>query len=113
MSEIVGQPGTQVSTVQRVLRGQVVRLLAATAIGAVTGWLVFSFTQVTGRHLFVITGGITGAVTVLVLQMYQRTARLTEVKVTVHVRGQQRRAASSVVVVHRDGDANFHPAAGE
>ncbi|MET9624736.1 hypothetical protein ABZZ37_28755 [Streptomyces sp. NPDC006464] len=40
-------------------------------------------TQVTSRSLFVITGGIAGAAAVLVVQWYQRTARLTEVKVTV------------------------------
>ncbi|MFF4578458.1 hypothetical protein [Streptomyces sp. NPDC001389] len=63
--------------------GTTVRLVAATAIGALTGLAVFSLTEVTGRILFVVTGGIAGALTVLVLHWYQRTARLTEVKVTI------------------------------
>ncbi|MGX1668849.1 hypothetical protein [Streptomyces sp. NPDC055400] len=37
----------------------------------------------TSRILFVITGGVAGVVTVLVLQWYQRTARLTEVRVSI------------------------------
>ncbi|MFB7466129.1 hypothetical protein ACFCZ1_21960 [Streptomyces sp. NPDC056224] len=63
--------------------GTAIRLVAATAIGALTGLAVFSLTEVTSRILFVVTGGIAGALTVLVLHWYQRTARLTEVKVTV------------------------------
>ncbi|MFH9613205.1 hypothetical protein ACH4MM_05490 [Streptomyces pratensis] len=65
------------------LSGTVFRLLGATLIGALTGLAVFSLTQVTSRSLFAITGGVAGAVAVLAVQWYQRTARLTEVKVTV------------------------------
>ncbi|MFE4540514.1 hypothetical protein ACFRKB_36535 [Streptomyces scopuliridis] len=57
--------------------------MSATVIGALTGLAVFSLTQVTSRILFAITGGISGAAAVLAVQWYQRTARLTEVKVTV------------------------------
>ncbi|WP_261991460.1 hypothetical protein [Streptomyces sp. OR43] len=57
--------------------------MGAAFIGALTGLAVFSLTQVTSRSLFVITGGVAGAAAVLAVQWYQRTARLTEVKVTV------------------------------
>ncbi|MFH9474249.1 hypothetical protein ACH4L7_10385 [Streptomyces anulatus] len=59
------------------------RLLSAAVIGALIGLAVFSLTQVTSRSLFAITGGVAGAAAVLAVQWYQRTARLTEVKVTV------------------------------
>ncbi|MFD4689138.1 hypothetical protein [Streptomyces sp. NPDC058463] len=68
---------------RRVVSGTALRLISATAIGALTGLAVFSLTQVTNRSLFAITGGIAGAAAVLAVQWYQRTARLTEVKVTV------------------------------
>ncbi|MFD9501313.1 hypothetical protein [Streptomyces sp. NPDC060035] len=65
------------------MSGTALRLIAATVIGAVTGLAVFGLTQVTNRSLFAIMGGIAGAAAVLAVQWYQRTARLTEVKVTV------------------------------
>jgi hypothetical protein len=58
-------------------------LVAATAVGALAGLAVFSLTQVTSRILFVVTGGVVGAVTVLAVQWYRRLAQLTEVKVTI------------------------------
>ncbi|MEU1371486.1 hypothetical protein ABZ454_35950 [Streptomyces sp. NPDC005803] len=67
----------------RVVNGTALRMLAATVVGTLTGLAVFSLTQVTSRSLFAITGGIAGAAAVMVIQWYQRTARLTEVKVTV------------------------------
>ncbi|MFE2234379.1 hypothetical protein ACFXA4_17675 [Streptomyces sp. NPDC059442] len=78
-----GQPGGGQDQRWRVLRSTTLRLLSATLIGALIGLAVFSMTQVTSRSLFAITGGIAGAAAVLVVQWYQRTARLTEVKVTV------------------------------
>ncbi|WP_424918773.1 hypothetical protein [Streptomyces sp. wa1064] len=65
------------------MRGTTLRLLGAAVIGALTGLAVFGLTQVTSRSLFAIIGGIAGAAAVLAVQWYQRTARLTEVKVTV------------------------------
>ncbi|MGY5074576.1 hypothetical protein [Streptomyces griseus] len=77
------QPGGVPNSRWRVLRGTTFRLLGAAVIGATTGLAVFSLTQVTSRSLFAITGGVAGAAAVLAVQWYQRTARLTEVKVTV------------------------------
>jgi hypothetical protein len=65
------------------VRDAALRLIGAVVIGSLTGLAVFSLTQVTSRSLFVITGGIAGAAAVLAVQWYQRTARLTQVKVTV------------------------------
>ncbi|MDQ8707155.1 hypothetical protein RCO28_32510 [Streptomyces sp. LHD-70] len=61
----------------------IARLVAATAVGSLAGLGVFSLTQVTSRILFVVTGGVVGAVTVLAVQWYRRLAQLTEVKVTI------------------------------
>ncbi len=68
---------------KRLLSGRFAQVLLAVIIGAITGLIVFSITRITGRNLFAITGGIAGAATILVLQLYWRTARLTEVKITV------------------------------
>lgn len=65
------------------LSGRFAQVLLAVVIGAITGLILFSITEVTGRNLFAITGGIAGGSTILVLQLYWRTARLTEVKITV------------------------------
>jgi len=67
----------------RVLRRHLARVAVAIVIGAVTGLLVFSVTQISGRNLFVITGSLAGALTVAVLHVYGRTAQLSEVKVSV------------------------------
>jgi hypothetical protein len=83
MSEQSLQPGTRSARGRRILGSALLRLVAATAVGALTGLVLFSLTQVTSRSLFVITGGVAGAVAVLVVQWYQRTARLTEVKVAI------------------------------
>ncbi|MFD5511192.1 hypothetical protein ACFWIB_25940 [Streptomyces sp. NPDC127051] len=68
---------------RRILDSILLRLAAATAVGALTGLVLFSLTEVTNRSLFVITGAVAGALAVLVVQWYQRTARLTEVKVSI------------------------------
>ncbi len=83
MSEQLIQPGTRSARGRRIRGSAALRLVAATVVGALTGLAVFSLTQVTNRSLFVITGGVAGAVAVLVVQWYQRTARLTEVKVAI------------------------------
>ncbi|MFI1328251.1 hypothetical protein ACH4TI_33905 [Streptomyces rochei] len=63
--------------------GPIVRLVATTAISALAGLTVFSLTRVTSRILFVVMGGVVGAVTALAVQWYRRLAQLTEVKVTI------------------------------
>lgn len=68
---------------KRLWTGRFIQVLLAVIIGAVTGLIVFSITRITGRNLFLITGGIAGAAAILVLQLYWRTARLSEVKITV------------------------------
>lgn len=67
----------------RLARGRVARLVAATAVGALTGLTLFSVTQVTGRSLFAITGSAAGVVVMTAMEAYGRAARLTEVKVLV------------------------------
>ncbi|MFF3517169.1 hypothetical protein [Streptomyces sp. NPDC002573] len=59
------------------------RLLAAMVVGAATGQAVFSVTRVSGRSLFVITGGLAGLLAVVILQVYGRAARLSAVTVRV------------------------------
>lgn len=68
---------------QSLFHKQVFRISAAAAIGAIAGLVVFTISQVTGRNLYVIIGGVAGAAAVLVMQQFWRTAQLTEVKVTV------------------------------
>ncbi|WP_142212517.1 transmembrane 9 family protein [Streptomyces sp. SLBN-118] len=67
----------------QVLRTPVARLLFSVLIGAATGFALFGVTRLSGRDLFVVTGGIAGAASVLMFQVYGRAARLTEVTVTV------------------------------
>ena len=69
--------------IKHILNKRAAQIAAAAVIGAITGLLVFTIAQVTGRNLYVIIGGIAGAAAVLVLQQYWRTAQLTEVKITV------------------------------
>jgi hypothetical protein len=59
------------------------QIIAAAAIGAIAGLVVFTVSRITGRNLYVIIGGVAGAAAVVVLQRFWRTAQLTEVKVTV------------------------------
>jgi hypothetical protein len=69
------------------LKGLLSRLWAqvilGVVVGVVTGLVVFGITRVTGRNLYIIAGGVAGAAAVLALQLYRRTAQLTEVKITV------------------------------
>ncbi|MGW3123698.1 hypothetical protein ACWDBW_42445 [Streptomyces sp. NPDC001107] len=74
---------TRWNTLVRAMRRHGARLTTAVAVGAATGLLVFGITQVTGRNLFIITGSLAGALTATILQIYGRTARLSEVTVRV------------------------------
>lgn len=65
------------------LRGRGVRLVAAGLVGALVGVAAHALTQISGRNLFLVTGALAGMAAVLVSQVYNRAARLTEVKVTV------------------------------
>lgn len=69
--------------IKHILNKRVAQIAAAAVIGAITGVLVFTIAHVTGRNLYIIVGGVAGAAAVLVLQQYLRTARLTEVEITV------------------------------
>jgi hypothetical protein len=69
--------------IKSVLNRRLNQIVAAAVIGAVVGFVVFTVSQVTGRNLYIIIGGVAGAAAVLVLQQFWRTAQLTEVKVIV------------------------------
>ncbi|MET7329467.1 hypothetical protein [Nonomuraea sp. NPDC005650] len=65
------------------MRRLVVRLLAAAIVGALVGLATFQLTKVEGRWLFVVTGMVAGVAAVIAIQLYNKAARLTEVKVKV------------------------------
>lgn len=69
--------------ISKFLRSRLAQLIIAILSGTVVGLIVFSITRVTGRNLFLITGGIAGLAAVVVLQFYRGAARLAEVKVTI------------------------------
>ncbi|RBQ19598.1 hypothetical protein DP939_12680 [Spongiactinospora rosea] len=69
--------------VRTVAASRAFRVAAATAAGALAGAGVFQLTRTSGLSLFLITGGIAGAVAALALGAYNRAARLTEVRLTV------------------------------
>jgi hypothetical protein len=69
--------------IKSVLNRRINQIVAAAAIGATVGFVVFTVSRVTGRNLYIIIGGVAGAAAVLALQQFWRTAQLTEVKVTV------------------------------
>lgn len=60
-----------------------VRCAAAVVAGSLAGLVVFAVTRMSGRILFAVVGGLAGALTLIVLDFYRSTARLSEVKVTV------------------------------
>jgi len=69
--------------IKSILNKRINQIITAAVIGAIAGLAVFTVSQITGRNLYVIIGGVAGATAVLVLQQFWRTAQLTEVKVTV------------------------------
>ena len=74
--------GIRVMT-KSMLNKRIPQIVAAAAIGAIAGLVVFTISRITGRNLYIIIGGVGGAAALLVLQQFWRTAQLTEVKVTV------------------------------
>lgn len=66
-----------------IMRVRVVRLLVAALAGTAAGFVVYQLTRLSGLPLFLLTGAIAGTAAAAVLQAYRRTARLTEVKLTI------------------------------
>ncbi len=64
-------------------QGRLVRVLAAAVVGALAGLVIFELTRIGGRGLYVTAGAVAGMAGILVVQIYNRSARLTEVKVSV------------------------------
>jgi hypothetical protein len=64
-------------------RGRVVRVLAAAVVGALAGLVIFELTRIGGRGLFITAGAVAGVAGIVLIQIYNRSARLTEVKVSV------------------------------
>jgi hypothetical protein len=65
------------------LGNRIAPLVAAGAVGAGAGALVFAVSQLAGRNLYIVIGAAAGIAAVLVLQFFWRTAQLSEVKITV------------------------------
>jgi hypothetical protein len=68
---------------QSLPRKRIPQIIAAAAVGAIIGFLVYTISRVTGRNLDIILGAIAGAVAVVVIQLFWRTTQLTQVKITV------------------------------
>jgi hypothetical protein len=64
-------------------QGGSARPLLAALAGAVLGLAVYSVTQLTGRNLYITLGAIAGGLVALVLGTYGRSARLTQLRITV------------------------------
>ncbi|MEU8402718.1 hypothetical protein AB0C28_46675 [Nonomuraea sp. NPDC048892] len=71
------------SQVMTLLRGRTSRLMGAAVVGALAGLAIFQLTRIGGRGLFVAAGAVAGIATVVVNEIYNRAARLTEVKILV------------------------------
>jgi hypothetical protein len=65
------------------LRGRLIRASAAAVVGAVAGLVIFELTRIGGRGLYITAGAVAGMAGLLVIQIYHRSARLIEVKVSV------------------------------
>ncbi|MED7925967.1 hypothetical protein SMD20_17060 [Nonomuraea sp. LP-02] len=63
-------------------RGRIVRVAAAAVVGALAGLVIFELTRIGGRGLYVTAGAVAGMAGVVVIQIYNRSARLTEVKLS-------------------------------
>lgn len=68
---------------QSLPRKRIPQIIAAAAVGAIIGFLVYTISRVTGRNLDIILGAIAGAVAVAVIQLFWRKTQLTQVKITV------------------------------
>ncbi|CAL9278960.1 MULTISPECIES: hypothetical protein [Streptomyces] len=68
---------------RRIGAGQAFRVGLSMMTGAVVGVCVYAISRTGGTFLFAITGGLAGALVAFGLDVYRRSARLTEVRVTV------------------------------
>ena len=64
------------------------QLIAAAAIGAIVGFVVYTVSRVTGRNLYIILGALAAAAALLVLPRYWRNVQLTQVTTTVPLLGE-------------------------
>ncbi|MEV4804295.1 hypothetical protein AB0K18_30190 [Nonomuraea sp. NPDC049421] len=62
--------------------GRIVRVVAAAVVGALAGLVIFELTSIGGRGLYIAAGAVAGMAGVVVIQIYSRSARLTEVKLS-------------------------------
>ncbi|MBQ0996297.1 hypothetical protein [Streptomyces sp. RK62] len=67
----------------RVTGTLVFRALASMLLGGALGLGIYAVSNADATYLFAITGGLTGVVVALGLDVYRRAGRLTEVRVTV------------------------------
>ncbi|HEX2419327.1 MAG TPA: hypothetical protein VHJ83_14595, partial [Micromonosporaceae bacterium] len=65
------------------LHGRAARILFGLAIGALVGAAMYQASTLNGRNLFILAGATAGAVAVIIIQAYSRTARLTGVTLTI------------------------------
>jgi len=71
-----------------ITRKRVGQLIAAAAIGAIVGFVVYTISRVTGRNLYIILGALAAAAALLVLPRYWRNVQLTQVTTTVPLLGE-------------------------
>lgn len=65
------------------LRGRTGRVFFGLTVGGLVGAAMYQASTLTGRNLFVLAGATAGAVAVIIVQAYSRTARLTGVTLTI------------------------------
>jgi hypothetical protein len=58
-------------------------MLLGLVVGAAVGLAIYQGSRLTGRNLFVLCGGTAGAVAAVVVHGYSRTARLTDISISV------------------------------
>src|SRR5690348_11952809 len=67
----------------RLLHNRTSRVGLSMIVGALIGLCVYAISRTGGTSLFAVTGALTGVLVAVGLDAYRRSARLTEVKVTV------------------------------
>lgn len=71
------------SWVFRIIRNRNALRVVSILAGCLTGFFVFAIAHTSGIELYIISGGIAGAASISVYEFYVRTARLSEIKITV------------------------------
>jgi hypothetical protein len=69
--------------VSKFARSRIAQLIIAAIAGTIAGLIIFTVTRITGRNLFLITGGVAGLSAIFAMQFYRRAAHLTQVKVSI------------------------------